>query len=314
MTSPSRPHLLLLCLCSCVFVVSKLVYSEGHLGWITTSFIQQLLTPHSSGGSQLSPTTTYPVPRDLDPPVTGSKIAIGLAITTRSVRKVTLGDNLRNYPFYTSFLPSFCQTVSSNHRYYFYLAHDLDDVRFNTPSFRESWVNHFINYTNANCPRTSLYFITLIQCNYTGKPAWSQNEAMMAGYRDNMDYYYRVNDDTVLKTSDWTEDFIRILLTFDPANVGVVGPRHRGGNAHILTYDFVHQRHLAVFGYYYPRAFPHWWADYWMTYVYRPRRSVMVTGHVVWHTQEHGRRYQPQEVDQRVRDKVILEGREVLQR
>jgi hypothetical protein len=31
---------------------------------------------------------------------------------------------------------------------------------------------------------------------------------MMAAYLDNMDYYYRVNDDTVMETRAWTDKFI----------------------------------------------------------------------------------------------------------
>lgn len=54
---------------------------------------------------------------------------------------------------------------------------------------------------------------------------------------------------------------------FNPPNVGVVGPLHKGGNEEILTYDFVHRSHIDVFGYYYPRVFTDWWADNWMSQV-----------------------------------------------
>ena len=38
------------------------------------------------------------------------------------------------------------------------------------------------------------------------------------------------------------------MQSFDPPNIGVVGPKHRGGNEGILTYDFVHRIHIDIFG------------------------------------------------------------------
>lgn len=51
----------------------------------------------------------------------------------------------------------------------------------------------------------------------------------------------------------WTERFIAQLESMTPPLVGVVGPTHSGGNTAILTYDFVHRRHVEIFGFYYPR-------------------------------------------------------------
>ena len=66
----------------------------------------------------------------------------------------------------------------------------------------------------------------------------------------NMEYYYRINDDTEMKTKNWTEQFIDALENFDPPNVGVVGPTHTGGNTRILTSDFVHYTHIEIHGFY----------------------------------------------------------------
>ena len=52
---------------------------------------------------------------------------------------------------------------------------------------------------------------------------------MMAAYMDNMAYYYRVNDDTVMETTGWTEKLVEELLRSDPPNVGVVGPWFKEG-------------------------------------------------------------------------------------
>ena len=117
----------------------------------------------------------------------------------------------------------------------------------------------------------------LVECQHSGRPAWAQNDAMMAAYMDNMDYYYRVNDDTVMETTGWTEKFIDELERFNPPKIGVVGPWFREGNVVILTHDFVHRTHIDILGFYYPRVFTDWFADDWITGVYWPERCRKVT-------------------------------------
>ena len=102
-------------------------------------------------------------------------------------------------------------------------------------------------------------YVKLIKCNHNGKPAWAQSDAMMEAYLDGMDYGYRINDDTLLTSKGWTESFISVLESFDPPNVGVVGPTHSGGNNKILTYDFTSNKHIDIFGYHYPRLYTDWY-------------------------------------------------------
>ena len=83
---------------------------------------------------------------------------------------------------------------------------------------------------------------------------------MMEAYLDGMDYGYRINDDTLLVTQNWTDKFIGVLESFDPPNVGVVGPAHSGGNRDILTYDFTSSKHIDIFGYHYPKLYTTWYA------------------------------------------------------
>ena len=100
----------------------------------------------------------------------------------------------------------------------------------------------------------------MVICDHTGSPAWAQNDAIMAAYLDGADYMYRINDDTLLLTPGWTEKFIAALLSFDPPNIGVVGPNHQGGNTKILTYDFTSRLHIEIYGYHYPKIFKDWYA------------------------------------------------------
>lgn len=105
-----------------------------------------------------------------------------------------------------------------------------------------------------------LYYYSQVSCPYTGKPAWAQNDAAVAAFKEGADYVLRTNDDTQLPAnSSWVTEFIRDLRSRRPVpNLGVVGPLHKEGNTEILTHDFVHRTHLLVHGFHYPRSFPTW--------------------------------------------------------
>lgn len=94
-----------------------------------------------------------------------------------------------------------------------------------------------------------------------------------------------------LATGNWTEAFIKVIDGYDPPHVGVVGPNHAGGNPTILTYDFVHRTHIDLFGFYYPRMFGDWSADWWITEVYQPNRSTKLDNVHLDHTMDLGQRY-----------------------
>jgi hypothetical protein len=73
--------------------------------------------------------------------------------------------------------------------------------------------------------------------------------------------------------------------------VGVVGPNCKHGNQNILTHDMVHRTHLDIFHYYYPPEFENWWADNWITNVYKPNRSTKSKTWAVHHKMIHGTQY-----------------------
>ena len=99
-----------------------------------------------------------------------------------------------------------------------------------------------------------------VRCNYTGKPAWAQNDAVVAAFKEGADYVLRTNDDSQLPTRrDWVSIFINDLRSRQPfPNVGVVGPRFDQGKTTILTHDFTHRTHVIMHGFHYPRSMPTW--------------------------------------------------------
>jgi hypothetical protein len=221
-------------------------------------------------------------------------VALGCAMTSRMYKDLTLENLQYRLPLLRTLLPSFCNTASGNFDYHFYVSFDVDDANLQRTDFLNSIHEHFQKVTSTLCPKESNVTLHFVQCSHSHNPAWAQNDAMMEAYLDDMEYYYRVNDDTLMLSPGWTETYIEVLHGFDPPLIGVVGPVHRGGNEFILTYDFVHRTHINIFGYYYPRLFTDWWADDWMTAVYGQERTVKLPGVRLKHTQEAGQRYRVQ--------------------
>jgi hypothetical protein len=126
-------------------------------------------------------------------------IAIGGGITSRGVSKIDdSADFAREFQFFTTFLPTFCVTASSNFVYRFYLAFDHNDPVFANPKTVKKFQQTFMSETSKQCfsergIRTSLH---LVMCDHSGRPAWAQNDAMLEAYLDHVDYFYRINDDT----------------------------------------------------------------------------------------------------------------------
>ena len=221
-------------------------------------------------------------------------IAVGGGITSGNMSDVGESNFASKLPFFTTFLPTFCQTASRDFEYRVYLAYDHTDRVFGNGRLQTAFRRAFDDATrrlcvlNGSAVDVSLH---LVECSHAGKPAWAQNDAMLEAYLDHVDYLYRVNDDTRMLTGGWTEKFISTLEAYDPPRVGVVGPNNSGGNVGILTYDFVHRTHVDVFGFYYPRLFTDWYADDWITMVYKPSRSTKLSSVQLQHMTAFGRRY-----------------------
>eukprot|EP01068_Selenidium_serpulae_P015226 Selendium_serpulae@DN6188_c0_g2_i1.p1 len=109
------------------------------------------------------------------------------------------------------------------------------------------------------------------------------NPMMAAMYDDGVDYMMRTNDDSEFVTRGWITDAIKVLKSYNPPNIGIVGPNHTGGNTNIITHDMVHRSHLNIFDTYYPVEFQNWFVDTWMTNVYGPERTCKMSNWGVKH-------------------------------
>ena len=219
-------------------------------------------------------------------------VAIALGITTKLgydwPTKVML-DLLDWMPIFAYFLPTFCSTAETGYIYHFYMAHDHNDVFFKVMSNMKLFKERFINITKSQCHHLDIINLHMVKVLYSGKPAWAQNDAVMAAYKDGRDFFYRVNDDTMMISTNWTHILIGELRKMVPPLVGVVGPTDYGGYTNILTYDFVHRTHIDIFGYHYPREFFGWYGDNWITRVYLPNRSTKLKSVTVNHVHRYTR-------------------------
>jgi len=220
-------------------------------------------------------------------------IAIGGGITSKNVQGVNANNIAAKFQLFYMFMPTFCATASPGYSYRFYFAYDFNDPVFANAGLLAAFQKTFADEMRRLCdqPRKIKSSVHLVQCSHTGKPTWAQNDAMLEAYLDHVDYYYRINDDTKMDTGGWVEAFVAVLRQYKPPFVGVVGPKHSGGNEAILTYDFVHRTHVDIFGFYYPRLFTDWWGDDWVTIVYQPGRSTKLENIRLAHTLGLGQRY-----------------------
>jgi len=220
-------------------------------------------------------------------------IAIGGGITSVRVQGVNTNNIAAKFQLFYTFLTTFCKTASPGYDYRFYFAYDYTDHVFSDTRLLHAFQKTFVDEMKRLCtvPRNISGSIHMLQCSHTGKPTWAQNEAMLEAYLDHADYYYRVNDDTRMITAGWVEAFIAVLDRYSPPRIGVVGPKHSGGNEAILTYDFVHRTHVDIFGFYYPRLFTDWFGDDWVTDIYRPDHSTKLQNIRLAHTLGLGQRY-----------------------
>lgn len=161
-------------------------------------------------------------------------------------------------------------SFNMSYQYTLMFGHDHDDFD----------IEHILNEKIKNY---SYDYNILSVYNPLKKPGPVFNALSKHAYDFGCDYMYRINDDTEIIGNKWSARFIQTLAAFDPSNVGVVGPTCHEGNNQILTHDFVHRKHLEIFGVHYPVNLTDWWLDDWITHVYGPQRTKQLLDIVVRH-------------------------------
>jgi len=196
-----------------------------------------------------------------------------------------------------------------------YVAFDAGDPFYDSPereSIVRAWLDEHVvaklTAAGLRARHALLRFANLLR-----KPGPIFNFMMAAAVDDGADYLYRINDDTEFVTP-WVVQAISTLRSYSPPNVGVVGPICREGNTRIITHDFVHRTHLAIFDYYYPPILSDWWMDDWITHVYGAAHFTKGPFLVRHHISMHGTRYEVNYAHQSQLQGELNAGRAQVQR
>lgn len=222
-----------------------------------------------------------------EPPAACRKfVAVVVPVTSRSRQTKTsvaarsasaISTTMKTSAVVTKLFSSVVETLADSHDVgfdvAFYIGYDASDLVWDTDTARHELptvLKSKVMATYASPQKKNLTHVgmsvKMVHC-YGGTMVSASNCAISHAYEDGAEYWYRVNDDTVLGSKDWIRDFNTALLSFDPPNVGVVGPLDNQ-NDRILTYDYVHRTHWEIFHFQYPPFLRNWYCDDWITYVY----------------------------------------------
>jgi hypothetical protein len=212
-------------------------------------------------------------------------IGICLGIHSGNVDVKVDPNGIEGLMLFKTLISTFVPVAQPHFNYRFYFAFDHNDRVYEDETNRREIsdrILQLVKQENEKRPHPSDYklregnvqasdlhvSVHWVHCNYNGKPSWAHNDAAIAAFKEGADYVYRTNDDSMFpERVDWLDVFIHDLRSRAIPNLGVVGPYHPHPS-HILTHDFVHATHVAMFGYYYPRSLPDWSSDDWITFVY----------------------------------------------
>eukprot|EP01068_Selenidium_serpulae_P015229 Selendium_serpulae@DN6188_c0_g2_i4.p1 len=230
--------------------------------------LKRITPPTRSLGSPPPMTQKVLVPQ----PSVSRKIRVGVGACSRARPE---WKDLAHSPIGTILIPSILETVLTEEREKYeirlYIGADDDDqiLKDGVQQFREllpDWLTgQMLFFPKKDESRIPF------------------NPMMAAMYDDGVDYMMRTNDDSEFVTRGWITDAIKVLKSYNPPNIGVVGPNHTGGNTVIITHDMVHRSHLNIFDTYYPVEFQNWFVDTWMTNVYGPERTCKMSNWGVKH-------------------------------
>lgn len=232
------------------------------------------------------------------------KICIGVPVTSKG----TLMKAIDESPFWSNVFDSFMKSIdwkSNKYVYRFYMGFDKGDTLYDTG---DSWNDirlefqrramfrmkeQMIDEEDGNRILEEFLSIKLMHFEHLeGAPTQVVSQLILAAYVDNFDYFYQVNDDTIIVTPNWAPILISNLVN-NPLvpNFGVTGPLDTN-NDRIFTHAFVHRTHIEIFGHLFPPYFKNWWSDDWISIVYglhhTIRRDDVQIKHNVGAQKEHG--------------------------
>ena len=186
------------------------------------------------------------------------KICLTVPVTSKGTDMKAITDS----PFWNNLFDSFMKSIdwrSNKIEYRFYLGFDRGDALYDTgdawSEFREEFKNRatyrmieqMMDEEGVNKVLNNLLSIRLLHFDgLAGSPSQVVSQLVLKAYDDGFDYFYQVNDDTVIDTPNWAPQLVQTLVSnpIQP-NLGVTGPKD-ANNEKIFTHAFVHRTHVEV--------------------------------------------------------------------
>ena len=224
----------------------------------------------------------------------GSPPIFAIVCCVRSTQKQ---HDLVSTTLFRTFLPSMDRTITVRERLRWrvniYLCADADDLLY---------VNRTALIESAAPRGMRIRLLSVVKERNDRVPS---REAAAMAFADGAEYLHRTNDDIRYLSEGWITGSVRALLSLDPPNIGVVGPKVYGDGSQNklhggMTIDVVHRTHLHIFKEYYPPQLDNWYTDTWILYVYvhalGDRKRIVKLGRADNFTAMHSferRRYRP---------------------
>jgi hypothetical protein len=225
----------------------------------------------------------------------GSKIALCVPMTSRGTDMSTVDQSPLWFNLFASFMESI-DWQNNVHEFTFYLGLDRGDPLYDTGdawsdlrrAFAKNtrraltWLN-FQNLTQRGILNQKLHLKLMHFEDTAGAPSQVVVGLVNQAYDDGHDYFFQVNDDTVIVSKDWVTSFIEVLKS-NPVmpNLGITGPVDTN-NDRILTHAFAHRTHVEIFGAFFPPAFKNWWSDDWISTVYGSLHTFRMSDVLITH-------------------------------
>lgn len=264
----------------------------------------------------------------------GFKVALCVPMTSRGTDMASVDQSPLWFNLFASFMES-VDWATNPHSFTFYVGLDRGDPLYDTgdawPSMREAfekntrralaWLSESDTAGNATQASVQaqqvldrMLHLKLMDFGDTaGAPSQVVVGLAQQAYADGCDYFFQVNDDTVIVSKGWADSFINELAS-NPIhpNLGITGPVDTN-NPRILTHAFAHRTHVELFGFFFPKAFKNWWSDDWISTVYGSLHTFRMAEVLITHnvqSQKTGsfQRYEVNNADQLQLDVELARG------
>lgn len=243
---------------------------------------------------------------------TNPRVAVTIPMTSKGTDMRDISES----PLWSNLFDSFMKTIdwrSNKIVFKFYLGFDKADAQYDTGDawsdmrgeFRRRatyrMTEQLMDEAAIDIVLEKRLSLKLMHFDHLdGAPTQVVSQLALQAYSDGFEYFYQVNDDTILVTPNWATVFIETLKS-NPIvpDFGVTGPKDMN-NDKIFTHSFTHRTHIDVFGHLFPPSFKNWWSDDWITTVYGAEHTFRLNDIEIKHnarTQKTGGEVQRYAVD-----------------